>query len=386
MLTLLACGKGENVPSEEGAPADAPVEGNVVAAPAENLPSEAILLEGPLKEKVQIPVETVTLESLKENFAAREVTTDFVLGFYPEEEIVYQDVTAPDKIALDTVRITHLKTGESQDVSLEVEYEYFYSAWMNGENLALLLYRDDGGADYVYIDPEGNQKRVEFDGVDSMTAYPNDEGLYIRYEEYIGDDQVDATLVFMPYEGDEAKEIHKGSFTLDENDVVQEGNFFMEFFAMDNTVGFQEISSMNEENFEVLGSYLWDLDQDSLYKVDFVDQLSGFFSGTPELMVDYHAMEGEDGLAIYKSDGDGYTPYVLEGYESDGYFWDANFLKDGRLVLDGDENMDFVDLETVTAKRISASEGTLLMYLPKTNTLYFKEDGDNIIYWGEVEK
>lgn len=384
LLCLLACGRQKAVP-----------QGNSAAEKGlEYLAGETKVLSDNLKEPETMKFTALYVDDIKGNFSKKEISKDSVFGFDPKEEILYQDISDPTLEAFKNIRITDLKTGEGRDVELERTYKYMDAEKVVDGTFYFIGSNTDAGADYVEVHPDGSVKRVALSDFDRIAVFAEKEGFYISLEKVLGENKLENAMYFMEYGGEKADEILNAAFTLGKDEGVKEGHLYTNFYGMGNTVGFQELDDYSENVTEAKGSYLLDREKNTLYEIPFITKLSNYLAGDPELIVNLNAPNPEgdpekDRCTLYKKEGDGYTPYILPGYAYSNFLRESRILDDGRLFIDGDMSLDFVDLSEMRAKKISLRQENLgSVFFSNDGILSFVEkDGDkNYLYWGRVEK
>lgn len=382
LLCLLACGRKEAVP-----------QGNSAAEKGlEKSARETKVLSDDLKEPETMEFTAVSVDDIKEGFSKKEISKDSVFGFDPKEEILYQDISDPTLEAFKNIRITDLKTGEGHDVELERTYKYMDAEKVVDGTFYFIGSNTDAGADYVEVHPDGSVKRVALSDFDRIAAFAEKAGFYVSLEKVLGENKLENAMFFMEYGGEKADEILNAAFTLGKDEGVKEGHLYTNFYGMGNTVGFQELDDYSENVTDAKGSYLLDREKKILYEIPFITRLSRYLAGDPDLIVNLNAPnpEGEpedDRCTLYKKEGEGYRPYVLPGYDYSNFIRESRILDDGRLFIDGDVSLDFVDLSDMRVKKISTRQENLhSVFFSNDGILSFvEEEGDkNYLYWGKV--
>ena len=384
LLCLLACGRQEALPQENSG----------ANKGLENLARETKVLSDNLKEPETMKLTALSVDEIKGNFSKKEISEDWVLGFDPKEEILYQDISDPTLEAFKSIRITDLKTGEGHDVELERTYKYMDAAKVVDGTFYFIASNTDAGADYVEVHPDGKVKRVALSDFDRIAAFAEKEGFYVSLEKTLGKNKLKNAMYFMKYGGEKADEIVNTAFALGKDEGVKEGHLFTNFYGMGNTVGFQELDDYSENVTEAKGSYLLGREKNTLYEIPFITKLSNYLAGDPELIVNLNARDPEgdpekDRCTLYKKEGDGYRPYILPGYDYSNFIRESRILDDGRLFVHGDVSLDFVDLSDMKGQKISTRQENLRsVFFSNDGILSFvEEEGDkNYLYWGRVEK
>lgn len=389
LFALVGCG-----PVEPPAPEEEVVEEEVVEEVAAlELASETELIQAPAARPVTLVVETVTLEKLQGDFSKRAISEDAVLGFDPEKQVLYQDVTDPSLEGTGRVRITHLETGQTKETGLGRLYRYLDGQRVVDGKLHLIGPNlEEGTLDHLVIAPEATVELTELPPSDRGGVTAADGGFYVMLENLAAEDRVEYALLYLPYDSSDMEELYRGHYTLGADGQVAEGHALGNFHAMGDHLGFQELEGDLDNDPKVKASYLWDVKGDLLHGVGFITRPSTFLAGDPELILDLKTRETEWGseeepLILYRKEGTEYIPYVISGYEYANFIGEARLLEGGGLYIQGDHSLDFLDLETMVVKKIPLGGAQFdFLDFSEGNVLSFVERGEGgpLLHWGSL--